>query len=173
MTTKKCCLIPSNAAWALLRLFMGFFWFMSGWEKLGHLNGKVLTGILGSWINGAAPKVPPNPNEWYVSFLNGVVIPNADLFAKLVVYGEILLGVALFFGVITRFAAFLGIIMNANYFFAGAHTSPAVHGVNAIYIVVEVLLILVAAGQYYGLDKYLFARLFPDRSNTLVMGHRQ
>jgi len=151
-------LLSPEIAWALLRAFLGFSFMRSGFGKLGHFNGQALTSTLNSWINGGG-KIPPNPNAWYVDFLKGTVIPRADLFANLVTYGEILAGIALFLGLLTVLAAIVGIFMNANYFFAAAHTGASTQGINVLYIVVQLLFILAWVGQYYGLDKYLFGSL--------------
>jgi|MGYP000983014537 thiosulfate dehydrogenase [quinone] large subunit len=164
MAEIKLSFISTETAWGILRIFLGYSWFMSGIGKIGHFNGQVLTGILQSWISGAPPRVPPNPHAWYVSFLKATVIPHADLFAKLVVYGEILTGIALFIGALTFLAALMGIFLNANFYFAAAHTSPAVQGINALYIVVQIIMLLVGAGMFYGVDKYLFGRVFKKKT---------
>lgn len=148
--------LSPEIAWALLRVFLGFSFVRSGFEKLGGFNGQALTGTLTSWINGGG-KVPPNPNFWYVGFLKGTVITHADLFAKLVVYGEILVGIALMLGLLTSIAAILGAFMNANYYLAAAHTSASTQSVNALFIVVQLLFALACVGQYYGIDQYLFS----------------
>jgi thiosulfate dehydrogenase [quinone] large subunit len=159
-------LLSPEVAWLLLRIFLGFLFLYSGMEKLGNFSGKVLTGILTSWINGVG-SVPPNPNLWYVGFLKGVVIPQAGLFATLVSYGEILVGIALILGLFTSIVALIGAFLNANYYFAAAQTSASTQIVNALFIVVQLLFALACVGQYYGLDHYLLPILWGPRSNEL------
>lgn len=156
-------LLSPEIAWALLRVFLGFSFVRSGYEKLGNFNGQALIGTLASWINGGG-KVPPNPNLWYVDFLKGTVIPHADLFASLVTYGEILVGIALFLGLFTSIVALIGAFMNANYYLAAAHTSASTQSVNALFIVAQLLFVLACVGQYYGVDQYLFSH--PWRHQT-------
>ncbi len=149
-------LLSPEVAWTLVRLFLGFSFVRSGYEKLaGNFNGQALTGTLTSWINGGG-KVPPDPNLWYVGFLKGTVIPHAGLFASLVIYGEILVGIALFLGLLTSIAALAGAFLNLNYYLAAAHTGASTQGINALYIVVQLLFILACVGQYYSVDQYIF-----------------
>jgi thiosulfate dehydrogenase [quinone] large subunit len=151
-------LLPPEIAWAVLRIFLGLLFLMSGIEKWGKFDGKALTGTLTSWINGGG-NVPSNPNLWYVGFLKGTVIPHAGLFAGLVTYGEILVGATLILGLLTSIVALIGAFMNANYYFAAAHTSASTQSVNALFIVVQLLFALTCVGQYYGMDHYLFRGL--------------
>jgi thiosulfate dehydrogenase [quinone] large subunit len=156
-------LMSPGAAWAVLRIFLGFLFLMAGYEKLGHFSGKILSGILTSWINGGG-SVPPNPNPWYVAFLKGTVIPHAGLFAILVNYGEILVGIALILGLCTSIVALIGAFLNANYYFAAAQTSSSTQIVNALFIVTQLLFALACVGQYYGIDTYLLGLLWPRQS---------
>jgi thiosulfate dehydrogenase [quinone] large subunit len=158
-------LLSPEVSWALLRVFLGFMLLRSGIGKLASFNEKTLTGIINNWINGGG-SVPPNPNLWYVGFLKGTVIPNAGLFAGLVKYGEILVGIALIIGLFTGIVALVGAFMNANYFFAAAHTSASTLSVNALFIVVQILFALACVGQYYGVDHYLLRLLWPKRDEA-------
>jgi len=154
-------------SWALLRVFLGLMFLRAGYEKLGSFNGKVLTGTLTSWINGGGG-VPPDPNLWYVNFLQGTVIPHADLFASLVTFGEILVGIGLILGVLTVFVALVGVFLNANYYFAAAHTSASTQSINAMFIVVQLLFALACVGQFYGVDRFLFRSHWQRRTDAPV-----
>lgn len=158
-------LLSPEISWALLRIFLGFMLLRSGLGKLASFNESSLTGVLNSWINGGG-SVPPNPNLWYVDFLKGIVIPNAGLFSSLVIYGEILIGIALILGLFTGIVALVGAFMNANYFFAASHTSASTLSVNALFIVVQLLFALACVGQYYGADYYLLRLLWPKRTGV-------
>ena len=82
---------------------------------------RILLGAI--WLNGAAEKIlnPLFPREFaqsleaggfvsqappfFQGFMQGAVIPNAELFAQLMRAGELTLGMALVFGLLTNLAA--------------------------------------------------------------------
>src|SRR4029077_12190478 len=71
-------------------------------------------------------------------------------FAKLVVYGEILIGVGLIVGAFVGVAAFFGALMNMNFMLAGsASTNPVL-----FFLAVGLMLAWKVAG-YYGADRVL------------------
>jgi uncharacterized membrane protein YphA (DoxX/SURF4 family) len=84
------------------------FFLFEGSGKLGWLvNHATLTQRLGTWLDTA--------NDWSAWYLQTVAIPGAPIFARLVVLGELLCGLALLFGVYTRLAALLGFLMVVNF----------------------------------------------------------
>lgn len=137
--------------WLILRLFIGYQWLMSGWNKIFNPKGFSTLGFL----KGAAAKaVPESPNTrplvqgWYADFLNGFAIPNHNLFDLLIPWGELLVGLALILGFATLFAASMGILMNINYLLAGSVST------NPNYLVIQLLIVAVggAYAGYLGLD---------------------
>lgn len=162
---KKYAGLSPGVAWALLRIFIGLFFMRAGFEKLGSFDGKALAATLTSWINGGG-QIPPDPNLWYVNFLNGIVIPHASLFAGLVTYGEILVGIALVLGLATSIVALIGAFLNANYYFAAAQTSVSTQGLDALFIVVQLLFALACVGQYYGVDWFLLRLVWRPQSDA-------
>ncbi len=72
----------------LVQLFVGYEWFMSGLTKIyrGGFPGG-LAKELSDKSTGAA--------QWYKSFLDGSIIPNANAFGYLIEIGELLVGAAL------------------------------------------------------------------------------
>ena len=69
---------------------------------------------------------PPIAFDWYRDFI--AFMPNNGWytwFAKLIVYSEILVGLALILGVFIGIAAFFGGFMNWNFIMAGAASSNA------------------------------------------------
>ena len=157
-------------AWALLRIFIGLFFMRAGFEKLGNFDGNALTATLTSWINGGG-QIPPDPNLWYVTFLKGTVIPHANLFAGLVTSGEILVGITLVLGLATSIVALIGAFLNANYYFAAAQTNVSTQGLNAMFIIVQLLFALACVGQYYGLDWFLLRLIWgrqPDENKGVA-----
>ena len=82
-------------------------------------NLKYLRGFPQSdWINrqiGDLNKV--EIFSWYKSFLINVVVPHRELFGYLVTSGEILIGLCLVLGLLTRLSSIVGIFMLLNYYF--------------------------------------------------------
>lgn len=105
-----------------LRVYVGWKWLSAGWGKVtgepfnagGYLNGSLNNPVM----NGEELMYPT-----YVSFLENVAIPNADLFSFMVAWGEVLVGIGLILGVFTTAAAFFGVMMNFSFMFAGTVSS--------------------------------------------------
>src|SRR5579872_2931559 len=89
--------------WLLLRLYLAYQWITAGWEKVssslwvGPSAGKALTGFLMGALkktNGGHPDV----SGWYATFIQGFAIHHVVLISNLVAFGEVAVGLALFFG---------------------------------------------------------------------------
>jgi thiosulfate dehydrogenase [quinone] large subunit len=96
-----------------------------GWEKIGDPGwtaSPVGAGVEG-FLNGAIEKSTAGPHpevpHWYHNLIEDLFLPNADLFAYLVAYGELLVGLALAIGLFTRVAALAGVTMNLAFLWAG------------------------------------------------------
>lgn len=78
------------ALWGVLAVqaVVGYEWFMSGLTKIVH--GDFVSG-LGAKLPGLTEKSP----GWYRSFVRAIVAPDPSLFARVVEFGELLLGVTL------------------------------------------------------------------------------
>ncbi len=145
--------------WLFARVYVGYEWFMAGWGKLGNAvwtgdkAGVAITGFLqGALSKTSGPH--PDVSGWYAWFLQNVALPHASFFSHLVVYGELLVGIALILGVFTGIAAFFGSFMNLNYLFAGTVS------INPLLLLVQLFLILAwKCAGHYGLDKYLLPAL--------------
>jgi thiosulfate dehydrogenase [quinone] large subunit len=96
---------------------------------------------------------------WYKSFLLGVVVPNKELFGYLVTYGEILVGLCLILGLLTRFSSAVGAFMMANYILGpGMARGRSSLAQSETFFVVMIVLFLTNAGVTLGLDGLLFRR---------------
>lgn len=142
--------------WLGVRLYVGYQWLEAGWGKLtnpagvwvGDKAGAALTGF----VNGALTKAAgerPDVTGWYADFLRGVVLPNAKLFAYLVTFGEILVGIALILGLFTGIAAFFGGFMNANFLLAGTISTNPI-----LFIPATWLVLAWRVAGYWGLDRW-------------------
>jgi thiosulfate dehydrogenase [quinone] large subunit len=124
----------------ILRISLGFLFLYAGGSKL--LEGFSAGGYL----------------------LNATVGPFTESFAALagnpvvdflVVWGEILIGLALIFGVFTRFTAIMGSLMMFLFYLSILPPENGPINEKVIYTLVFILLGIFGAGRYYGIDKYL------------------
>jgi thiosulfate dehydrogenase [quinone] large subunit len=137
---------------ALLRVYTGVFFAYHGFGKLrqddfaSNLAG-FLTGNLDSSFS------------FYRPFLESVVLPGKELFAVLVAWGELAIGLALILGLATRYAAFVGAFMVLNFWFAKGLGVFAGANHDVVWCVILIVLGLIPAGKIAGLDDGLSDRL--------------
>ncbi|MCS7459864.1 DoxX family membrane protein [Paenibacillus doosanensis] len=139
--------------WLIIRVYVGYEWLVAGWHKVtadawvGAKGGTALQGF----VKGALTKAESGADVtgWYASFLQNVVLPNAKVFAYMVAYGEILVGLGLILGLLTGIAAFFGGLMNASYLFAGTlSTNPL------LFVLATWLVLAWKVAGWYGLDRW-------------------
>jgi uncharacterized membrane protein YphA (DoxX/SURF4 family) len=91
-----------------LRLFLGLFFLFEGLGKLGwFLHSDSLSRSLAEWSQQG--------NAWSAWYLREVVIPGKEIFARLVVIGELGAAVGFLLGVFTRPIAMLAFLMVLNF----------------------------------------------------------
>ena len=140
--------------WLLPRLWLGWQWIDASSHKIGN-PAWVQTGeaLKGFWVSAVAVNNGKGviAYDWYRGFLQGLLDAQAyTWFAKLVAYGELLIGIALIVGAFTGVAAFLAGFMNWNFMMAGSAS------VNPLYFVIAVGLILAwKVSGYIGADYFL------------------
>lgn len=116
--------------WLALRLYIGWQWFQAGWQKAGDSawmgDGSALRGF---WERAVI--VPDQGSAaiqygWYREFLTYMLQQEWYVwFAKLVVIGQVAVGIALILGAFVGIAACFGAFMNLNFMLAGtAGTNP-------------------------------------------------
>ncbi len=102
----------TTAKWlAVLRIYAGAFWLIHGVPKF--LGPQFL-----GYLPEAAHKLAAGPPGPYHTFLVGTVVPHADLFAQMMRAGEVLVGVSLLLGLVTRAGAIGGMFLALNYMLA-------------------------------------------------------
>lgn len=95
----------------VLSLAMGVFFLFMGLDKIAWLNDPgLLSTQLGGWLSTA-----PAPSRWYVQH---IALPGAPVFARLVLAGELAVGLAMLAGFQVRLAAITGLFMVVNFHFA-------------------------------------------------------
>ena len=129
----------------LMRLTMGWIFVYSGFDKLingfsaGGFLANATRGPLAGWFQGLGEN----------SAALGVIDP-------LVVWGEILIGLALVFGVMTRWAAFWGATMMFLFYLAQfpPENNPLME-YHLIYMLVLGVIGALGAGRILGLDNVI------------------
>jgi thiosulfate dehydrogenase [quinone] large subunit len=141
--------------WTVIRVLLGLSWLDAVSHKLGNPawveTGEALKGFWTSAVQIPAQGRPPVSFDWYRSFLQGMLDSQAYVwFAKLVVAGELLIGIALIIGAFVGIAAFFGAFMNWNFIMAGSAST------NGLLLVAAILLVLAwKIAGYYGADFFL------------------
>jgi thiosulfate dehydrogenase (quinone) large subunit len=141
--------------WLVLRVWLGWQWLNSGWGKVSNpawvQTGEALKGFWERAVLIPETGRPLVAFDWYRSFLQMLLDAQAyTWFAKLVTYGEILVGIALIVGAFTGIAAFFGAMMNWNFMMAGSAST------NPMLFVVAVLLVLAwKVAGHIGADFFL------------------
>jgi thiosulfate dehydrogenase (quinone) large subunit len=139
-----------------LRIWLGYQWFEASMHKISN-PAWVTTGeaLKGFWTGAVKVSAETGKGaiafDWYRSFLQFMLDAQAyTWFAKLVAYGELLIGIALILGAFTGIAAFFGGLMNWNFMMAGsASTNPL------LFVIAVALILGWKVAGYFGADYYL------------------
>src|SRR5262249_49007876 len=99
-----------------------------------------------------------NPFGAYAGFLRDVAIPHSVLFAHLTAYGEAAVGIGLTFGLFTRVAASVGVLLMLNYLAASFWMGPAQQGFHIVLIACMIAFLGAGAGRRWGIDAVLVHR---------------
>ncbi|MHB8628413.1 MAG: DoxX family protein [Aggregatilineales bacterium] len=147
-----------SVVWLVVRILVGWPWLQAGFTKLGESgwigDGSALKGFWETVLGLNTGKPLPAYN-WYESFIQTLYNAGAwTWFSKLIVFGELTVGILLILGAFTGIAAFLGSFLNWNFVMAGVAST------NMFLFAFAVLLILAwKTAGYYGLDRFLLPRL--------------
>lgn len=136
----------------LLRVYTGVFFAYQGIGKLRQDDfASGLAGFLSGTLDASF--------SFYRPFLESVILPSKEVFAALVAWGELAIGLALILGLATRYAAFAGAFMVLNYWLAKG--SGVFDGTNhdIVWFVILIVLGFIPAGKIAGLDDGLSDRL--------------
>ena len=142
--------------WLVARLYVGYTWLTSGLEKLEN-PAWIQTGVAlkGFWERAIAiPEAPARPLiafDWYRTFIQTLLDSGSyTWFSKLIVAGEIMIGIALILGLFTWAAALAGGFLNWNFMMAGSAS------VNPVMFTISILLVLAwKTAGWWGLDRWL------------------
>ncbi len=144
--------------WLIIRVYVGYQWLTSGWGKVSGgvwSSGEPLRGF---WTNAVTIPEEGRPAiafGWYRDFIQ-FMLDNGwyTWFADLIMWGEVLIGIALILGAFTGLAAFFGGFLNWNFIMAGTAST------NALLFALAILLMLAwKVAGWYGLDRWLLPAL--------------
>ncbi len=146
--------------WFLARLYVGWAWLDAGFHKLQD-PGWTVTGAALKAFWTSAVKLPPDvpraaiTYDWYRGFLKLLLDAGTyTWFAKLVAFGEFMVGLALIIGLFTGFAALIGAFMNMNFMLAGSSST------NPVLLVIAVLILMAwKVAGIIGVDRVLLPAL--------------
>ena len=132
----------------LLRVYTGVFFIQYG---LGKITNPDFADGLSGFVTGNLEK----SFGFMRPFLESVVLPNNGIFAVLVAWGELALGVALVLGLATRYAAIAGAFMVAMFWFTKGQSFLDAQNHDAVWFMILVVLAAVHAGRAHSLDARL------------------
>jgi len=142
--------------WLPLRIWLGWQWITASAHKISDPawvnTGLALKGFWASVVAvPAAPAKAAITFDWYRSFLQMMLDAQAyTWFAKLIAYGELLVGIGLIVGAFVGIAAFFGAMMNFSFMLAGsASTNPL------LFVIAVGLILAWKVGGYFGADYFL------------------
>jgi thiosulfate dehydrogenase [quinone] large subunit len=143
--------ILARAALVLLRIYLGVVFLIAAWPKV---VGDFTPG-LGKFLEEVA-LVKGHP--FYQEFVHGIVLPNASVFAALVTWGELLVGITLVLGLLTRLSSAVALLLTMNYMFAKGAWFWTPSSGDAAFVMISLALLIGAAGRTFGLDAVLAKR---------------
>lgn len=152
--------------WLVVRLYLGQFWFFAGYEKtvneagvwVGEKAGTAITGFVTGALGKTAEGLTlagknaahPDVTVWYGWFLENCVAPFPVLWSYLITYGEMAVGLGLFFGVLTTVAIAGGLLMNFSFLLAGTVS------INPVLVLLSIpLLLAYRVSGNIGLQKFI------------------
>lgn len=143
--------------WTIVRVYLGWLWLDAGLHKANN-PAWVETGaaLQGYWARAIVTDPKPVVTfDWYRSFLQ-VLLDGSHYvwFAKMVAYGEVLIGVALILGAFVGLSAFFAGFMNWNFLMAGTTSTNPV-----LFVLAIVLILAWKTAGWWGLDRILLPAL--------------
>jgi uncharacterized membrane protein YphA (DoxX/SURF4 family) len=143
----------TGLALAVLRIYAGVFWLDKGVRQ--KLFDPTWTGPNGDCASVVASMT--HAPAFFQSFLHAVVIPNVTVFSYAVEWGETLVGVSLFLGLLSRAGALGGMFLSLMYFLGNGAGSvhDGAFGFDATTFAMTSLHAIVSTGRVLGLDGLL------------------
>ncbi len=149
---------------AIVEAAIGYEWLLSGLNKV--LSPNFVSGL----ASNLRASLQDNPNRWYVSLADSLIIPHARIFALLAESGEILVALGMFAGAMlwvsgrvreskwakrlgfgVMLALLGGILMSVNYAVMGGDTLPGINAGNPFNegLSIDSLLVMIGVGLLF------------------------
>ncbi|CAI50818.1 DoxX domain protein (plasmid) [Natronomonas pharaonis DSM 2160] len=136
-----------NSYWLLfLRLVMGWWFFSSGLSKIVEYG--VLYDAHGWMMFGTEGTIVYPITAWFAA--NAVWLPNL-----LIPWGQLLIGLGLIVGCLTRLAAANGAVLMFFFYFGNAEWGNGFVNGDLFGLLLFLTIIVFAAGRVWGIDAYL------------------
>ena len=146
----------SSIVW--LRVISSLAWLSSAFVgKDAKLSAAFLSGVeLSKRVNETFVHTALTPGV--SALLRNVVLPNAQIFAVMIGFGDLAIGTSLALGLFTRLGATLAIVRAVtNILVAGGAGADTV-GFNVMLIAAGTIALATGAGRRFGIDAVLLAR---------------
>ncbi len=141
---------------AIVRIVTGAIWLAHGVPKFTQ-SARFMPpgGAMASYVARGLQTASPA----YHTFLANTVQPNIVLFAELVRLGEVLVGVALVLGALTRVGGLFGVALLLNYLAARGHmlSSATLQSSDFALLLLSFIALVLPTGRVLGVDA-LFTR---------------
>jgi len=144
------------ALWLPIRFYIGWDFLQAGWHKFTSPTGWMDNGsaILGFWKGAVAIPATGSPKisyDWWRGFIQTLIDNHAETwFAKLIVFGELAVGLGMICGALVGLAAAGGILMNMSFLLTGSTSS------NPLLLGLGILIILAwKTAGWIGVDRVL------------------
>lgn len=140
--------------WLIIRLYVGYQWLTAGWGKFNNpdwWSGSALAGFWSRAVEIPADGRPAITYGWYRDFIAFMLNQQwYTWFGKVILLGELAVGIALILGALVGIAAFAGGFMNWSFIMAGSASS------NGLLFALAIALVLAwKVAGWYGLDRWL------------------
>jgi PQQ-dependent catabolism-associated beta-propeller protein len=144
---------------AFLRVVVGAWFLKAVWTKLtlAFAWGVVpYLDVSARFINFHPKRVAEfaagNPVDGYREFLQQIVLPHAELFARLQAYGEAIVGVTLLVGICVGIGSLVGLFLAVNYGLATQWMSFGQQGFHLLLIASMIIFLGARAGRAWSLN---------------------
>ena len=150
------CHTRSSIVW--LRVISSLAWLDSAFVgKDAKLSAAFLSGVeLTKKVNETFIHTAVAPGV--SALLRGVVLPNAQIFAIMIGFGDLAIGISLLFGLFTRLGSALAIMRAVTNILVAGGTGPDTVGFNTMLITAGAIALTTRAGRRFGIDAVLLTR---------------